>query len=70
MIVKLSSNSRITHSKGPSDGMSLPPYTRSRKDMNTKADNTESMTAPTQQQTASDQLDSTVGHSPFARPSS
>ena len=38
--------------------------------MNTKADNTESMMAPTQQQTASDQPDSTVGHSPFARPSS
>ena len=38
--------------------------------MNTKADNTESMTAPTQQQTASDQLNSTVGHSPFTRPSS
>ena len=38
--------------------------------MNTKADNTESMTAPTQQQTACDQLNSTVGHSLFARPGS
>ena len=38
--------------------------------MNTKADNTESMLAPTQQQTACDQLNSTVGHSPFARPGS
>ena len=66
----MSSNSRITHSKGPSDGMSLPPYTRPRKDMNTKADNTESMTAPTQQQTACDHLNSTVGHFPFARPGS
>ena len=70
MIVKLSSNSRITHSKGPSDGTSLPPYTRLRKDTNTKADNTGSVTAPTQQQTACDQLNSTVGHSPFARPGS
>ena len=66
----MSSNSRITCSKGPSDGTSLPPYTRPRKDTNTKADNTESMTAPTQQQTACDQLNSTVGHSPFARPGS
>ena len=66
----MSSNSRITCSKGPSNGTSLPPYTRPRKDINTKADNTESMTAPTQQQTACDQLNSTVGHSPFARPGS
>ena len=66
----MSSNSRITRSKGPSDGTSLPLYIRPRKDMNTKADNTESMTAPTQQQTACDQLNSTVGHSPFARPGS
>ena len=66
----MSSNSRITRSKGPSDGTSLPPYTRLRKDTNAKADNTESMMTPTQQQTASDQLNNTVGHSPFARPSS
>ena len=66
----MSSNSRITCSKGPSDGTSLPPYTRPRKDMNTRADNAESMMTPTQQQTASDQLNNTVGHSPFARPSS
>ena len=66
----MSSNSRITCSQGPSDGMSLPPYTRPRKDTNTKADNTESMMAPTQQQTACDQLNSTVGHSLFSRPGS
>ena len=66
----MSSNSRITCSKGPSDGTSLSPYTRPRKDTNTKADNTESMPTPTQQQTAGDQLNSTVGHSPFARPGS
>ena len=68
----MSSNSRITCSKGPSDGTSLPPYTRPRKDTNAKADNTESMPTPAQQQTvgAGDQLNSTVGHSPFARPGS
>ena len=66
----MSSNSRITRSKGPSDSTSLPPYTRPRKDTNTKADNTESMMAPTQQQTACDQLNSTAGHSLFARPGS
>ena len=66
----MSSNSRITRSKGPSDGTSLPLYTRWRKDTNTKADNAESMPSSTQQQTACDQLNSTVGHSPFARPGS
>ena len=66
----MSSNSRITRSKGPSDGASLPLYTRPRKDTNTRADNAESMMTPTQQQTVSDQLNNTAGHSPFARPSS
>ena len=47
-------------------------YTRPRKDTNTKADNTGSMPTPAQQQAegAGDQLNSTVGHSPFARPGS
>ena len=69
---KMSSNGRITHSKGPSDGTSLPLYTRPRKDANTKTENTGSMSAPAQQQAegAGDQLNGTVGHSPFARPSS
>ena len=66
----MSSNSRITRSKGPSDGTSLPPYTRPRKDASTKADNTESLQPSTQQQTACDRLNRTVGHSPFARPGS
>ena len=68
----MSSNSRITHSKGPSDGTSLPLYTRPRKDTNAKADSTEGMPTPAQQQTvgAGDQLNSTDGHSPFARPGS
>ena len=66
----MSSNSRVTRSKGPSDGTSLPPYTRWRKDTNTKADNAESLPSLTQQQTACDQLNSMVSHSPFARPGS
>ena len=66
----MSSNSRITRSKGPSDGTSLPPYTRRRKDTSTKADNAGSLQPLTQQQTACDQLNSTVSHSPFARPGS
>ena len=66
----MSSNSRITCSKGQSDGTSLPPYTRPRKDTNTKADNAESLPSSTQQQTVCDQLNSMVSHSPFARPGS
>ena len=66
----MSSNSRITRSKGPSDGMSLPPYTRPRKGTSTKADNAESLPSLTQQQRACDQLNSMVSHSPFARPGS
>ena len=68
--IKMSSNSRITRSKGPSDGTSLPPYTRPRKDTSTKADNAGSLQPLTQQQTACDQLNSTVSHSPFTRPGS
>ena len=66
----MSSNSRITRSKGPSDGTSLPPYTRLRKDTSTKADNAGSLQPSTQQQTACDQLNSMVSHSLFARPGS
>ena len=66
----MSSNSRMTRSKGPSDGTSLPPYTRPRKDTSTKADNTGSLQPSTQQQTVCDQLNSAVSHSPFARPGS
>ena len=38
--------------------------------MSTKADNAESTLASTQQQTVCDQLNSAVGHFPFARPGS
>ena len=66
----MSSNSRITRSKGPSDGTSLPPYTRPRKDTNTKADNAEGLLSSTQQQTVCHPLNSTASHSPFVRPGS
>ena len=66
----MSSNSRITCSKGPSDGTLFPPYTKPRKDTSTKADNAGSLQPSTQQQTACDQLNSTVSHSLFARPGS
>ena len=66
----MSSNSRITRSKGLSDGTSLPPYTRPRKDTSTKADTAESLPSSTQQQRACDQLSSMVSHSQFARPGS
>ena len=66
----MSSNSRITRSKGPSDGTLLPPYTRPRKDTSTKADTAESLPSSPQQQRVCDQLNSTVSHSSFARPGS
>ena len=52
--------------------MSLPQYTRSRKEAGTKAEITGSMSAPAQQQAEGpgDQLNGTVGYSPFARPGS
>ena len=69
---KMSSNSSITHNKGPSDSASLPPYTRPRKDTDTKAENTGSMSTPATQRAEGpgNQLNGTVGHSPFARPGS
>ena len=68
----MSSNSRITRSKGPSDGASLPPYTIPRKDTDTEAENARSMSTPATQQAEGpgDQLNSTVGYSLFARPGS
>ena len=66
---KMSSNSRITCSKGPSDGVSLPPYTRQRKDANTDTDKAESMTTQIQHQAdGHSQLENAVEWaSPFAR---
>ena len=66
----MSSNSRLTCSKGPSDGASLPPHTRRRKDANTEADSAESMTTQIQHRAdGHSQLDNAVEWaSPFARP--
>ena len=68
----MSSNSTLTHSKGPSDGTSLPPHTRRRKDANTEADSAKSMTTQIQHQAdGHSQLENAVEWaSPFARPGS
>ena len=68
----MSPNSRLTCSKGPSDGASLPPYTRQRKDANMEADNAESRTTQIQHQAdGHSQLENAVERaSPFARPGS
>ena len=39
----MSSNGRITCSKGPADGVSLPPITRPKKGTNTEAETEKSM---------------------------
>ena len=68
----MSSNSMLTHSKGPSDSTSLPPHTRQRKDANTEADSAKSMTTQIQHQAdGHSQLENAVEWaSPFARPGS
>ena len=65
----MSSNGRITHSKGPADGASLPPITRPKKGTNTEAETEKSMTTQHQVDGQGDQLGNTVGQtSPFPRP--
>ena len=65
----MSSNGRITCSKGPADGVSLPPITRPKKGTNTEAETEKSMTTQHQADGQGDQLGNTVGQaSPFARP--
>ena len=67
----MSSNGRITCSKGPADGVSLPPITRPKKGTNTEAKTEKSMTTQHQADGQGDQLDITVEQaSPFARPGS
>ena len=67
----MSSNSRITHSKGPADGVSLPPITRPKKGTNTEAETKKSMATQHQVDGQCDQLGNTVEQtSPFARPGS
>ena len=67
----MSSNGRITRSKGPADGVSLPPITRPEKGTNTEAETKKSMATQHQVDGQGDQLGNTVEQkSPFARPGS
>ena len=65
----MSSNGRITCSKGPADGVSLPPVTRPKKGTNTEAETEKSMATQHQVDGQGDQLGNTVEQaSPLARP--
>ena len=68
----MASNGRMTCSKGPSDSVSLPPYSRLRKNVCTEAGKQESMTdEPRCQSDGHSQLqDAAEQASPFARPTS
>ena len=67
----MSSNGRITCSKGPADGVSLPPITRPKKGTNTEAETNKSMATQHQVDRQGDQQGNTVEQtSPFARPGS
>ena len=68
----MASNGRMTRSKGPSGGVSLPPYSRLRKNVCTETGKQESMTdEPRRQADGHSQLqDAAEWPSPFARPSS
>ena len=67
----MSSNGRITRSKGPADGVSLPPIMRPKKNTNTEAETEKSMATQHQVDGQGDQLGNTVEQaSPFARPGS
>ena len=67
----MSSNGRITRSKGPADGMLLRPITRPKKGTNTEAETKKSMATQHQANGQGDQLGNTVEQtSPFARPGS
>ena len=56
----MSSNGRITRSKGPADGVSLPPVTRPKKSTNTEAETEKSMATQHQADGQDDQLGNTV----------
>ena len=65
----MSSNGRITCSKGPADGVSLPPIMRPKKGTNTEAETEKSMATQHQADGQGDQLGNAVEQaSPFARP--
>ena len=56
----MSSDGRITCSKGPADGVSLPPITRPKKGTNTEAETEKSMATQHQADGQGDQLGNTV----------
>ena len=56
----MSSNGRITHSKGPADGVSLPPIMRPKKGTNTEAETEKSMATQHQADGQGDQLGNTI----------
>ena len=68
----IASNGRRTCSKGPSDGVLLPPYSRPRKNVGTETGKQESMTnEPRRQADGHSQLQDAAERAlPFARPSS
>ena len=67
----MTSNGRITHSKGPADGVSLPPIMRPKKGTKAEAETKKSMATQHQPDGQGDQLGNTVEQtSPFARPGS
>ena len=66
----MASNGRMTRSKGPSDGVSLPPYSRLRKNVCTETGQQEIMTDECQADGHSQPQDAAEWASPFARPSS
>ena len=67
----MSSNGRTTRSKGPANGVSLPPITRPKKGTNTEAETEKNMATQHQADGQGDQLGNTVEQtSPFARPGS
>ena len=67
----MSSNGRTTRSKGPADGVPLPPIMRPKKGTSTEAETEKSMATQRQVDGQGDQLGNTVEQaSPFARPGS
>ena len=66
----MSSNSRVTHSKGPAEDVSLPLPTRIKKDVNTEVGGEESIEVQDQANHMESQLNTADNPSPFARPGS
>ena len=70
--LNMASTGRMTHSKGPSDGASLPPYSRPRNSVYTETGKQEGMTGEPRHQADVHRQpqDAAEWASPFARPSS